>query len=241
MSSLKSENIEEITTDTSHPRTEVKVTVTETETERTEKDLVCLCCPCLPPAPPLICLLAPFTVFNLVKLGLAPSCEDSAAQTYFIFSSIIWLLILPPWLATLVSRLQISYPCQSSILNLLNRTTGWLNAHCCNIDVYSCTEIFWFLLHIFHILLAVGSASRAAQSVWSVPGFPLAILCDLIVSGSELLHGAWSGWQRCKGETEEIALQGYSLAPAGSIRIKDKYKSRKGKVAKTESQVIFKR
>ena len=29
--------------------------------------------------------------------GLAPSCKDSAAQTYFIFSSIIWLFILPPW------------------------------------------------------------------------------------------------------------------------------------------------
>ena len=30
-------------------------------------DISQLCC--LPPAPPLICLLAPFTVFNLVKLG----------------------------------------------------------------------------------------------------------------------------------------------------------------------------
>jgi len=115
---------------------------------------------CLPPAPTLICLLAPFTVFNLVKLGLALSSEDSVARNYFILSSIIWLLILPPWLASLVSRLQISYPCQSSILNLLNRTTWWLNTHCCNIDVYSCTEIFWFLLHLFQILLALGSASR---------------------------------------------------------------------------------
>ena len=25
------------------------------------------------------------------------------------------------------------------------------------------------------------------QSVWSIPGFPLAILCDLIISGSELV------------------------------------------------------
>ena len=81
-------------------------------------------------------------------------------------------------------------------------------------------KIFWFLLHIFHILLAVGSATRVktqqhdhhhqphqhhhdhhhhhqphhhhhlhqvTQSVWSVPGFPLAILCDFIVSGSELV------------------------------------------------------
>ena len=27
----------------------------------------------------------------------------------------------------------------------------------------------------------------------------------------EKLHGAWSGWKRCKGETEEIALQGKTL------------------------------
>ena len=27
----------------------------------------------------------------------------------------------------------------------------------------------------------------------------------------EKLHGAWSGWKRCKGETEEIALQGQTL------------------------------
>ena len=25
---------------------------------------------------------------------------------------------------------------------------------------------------------------------------------------SELVHGVWQGWQRCKGETEEVALQG---------------------------------
>jgi len=246
MSSSQSENIEKISTVSIQQKTEVKVTVTEPETEGTEKDLVCLCCPCLPPIPSLICLLAPFTVFNFVKLGLASSWQDSAARTYFILSSIIWLFILPPWLVTLVSRLYIFHPFQSSILNVLNRTIRWLDAHCCNIDIYSFTEILWFLLHLFHILLAVGSASQVVQSVWSIPGFPLAILCDLIISGSELVHGAWSGWQRCKGETEEFTLEGYSLAPVSSIRIKDKYrsrkyKSRKERVAKPESQVIFKR
>ena len=66
MSSFQSENIEEISADSSQqrtevkltqkiffftnyekaqPRTQVKVTVTEVETEGKEKDLVCLCCP----------------------------------------------------------------------------------------------------------------------------------------------------------------------------------------------------
>ena len=67
MNSFQSENIEEISADSSQqrtevkpmqkicffftnydkaqPRTQVKVTVTEVETEGPEKDLVCLCCP----------------------------------------------------------------------------------------------------------------------------------------------------------------------------------------------------
>jgi len=141
MSNFQSENIEEVSVVSTQLKKEVKVTVTEAETEGTEKDMVCLCCPCLPPTPPLICLLAPFTVFNFVKLGLASSCQDSAARTYFILSSIIWLFILPPWLVTLISRLQIFHPCQSFILDLLNRTIVWLDAHCCNIDIYSFTEV----------------------------------------------------------------------------------------------------
>ena len=34
---------------------------------------------------------------NMKFSGLASSCQDSAARTYFILSSIIWLFILPPW------------------------------------------------------------------------------------------------------------------------------------------------
>jgi len=242
---LKNENVEEISAADSsqqqipadssqQQRTEVKVTVIEAEEEETEKDFVCLCCPCLPPALgalPLICLLLPFSVVNLVKLGLASTSPDPSARTYFVISSIVWLFILPPWLTSLVSRQKIFHPWQSSILNTINRTIKWLDTQCCirNIDVYSCTEILWFVLHLFHILLAVCSASRVTQSFWSIPGFSFAILYDLIVSGSELLHGAWAGWQRCNGEAEEFALQGFSLAPAQSIRIKDKYKSVKGR------------
>jgi len=220
------ENIDTETSSNSRQKTKVTVvTVTKSEGEGTGKDLVCLCFPRHPPALVLICLLLPFTILNIYKLGHGLACQDSAARTYMVFSGIIWLLVLPPWLALLVSHTNVSYPYQSSILDKIKRTGAFFNAHCLNVDVYACTEISWFLFHIFHILLTAICVLQVNQSIGSLPGFLVAILFDLFISGSELVHGVWQGWQRCKGETEEVALQGFSLPPARSLRIKDKYKS----------------
>ena len=38
-----------------------------------------------------------YQLYYLNFSGLASSCQDSAARTYLILSSIIWLFILPPW------------------------------------------------------------------------------------------------------------------------------------------------
>jgi len=64
------ENIDTDTSSNSRQKTKVTVvTVTKSEGEGTGKDLVCLCFPRYPPALVLICLLLPFTLLNLYKLG----------------------------------------------------------------------------------------------------------------------------------------------------------------------------
>jgi len=158
------ENIDTDTSSNSRQKTKVTVvTVTKSEGEGTGKDLVCLCFPRYPPALVLICLLLPFTLLNLYKLGRGLAYQDSAARTYMVFSGIIWLLVLPPWLALLVSHTNVSYPYQSSILDKIKRFPGFCFTF----------STFFLLPSVLHRLInQLGRCRVFSSQFFSTSSFP---------------------------------------------------------------------